>query len=309
MTGKGSDRLLLLELFLKVLERESVSEAAEELGLSQGRASKMLKELEGTLATELMRRNTRGVTATPAGLAFAEEARDLVGRWQRACREHSGLRRENVTLHVVAPVGLGQHSLLDSVVDYMLLNRGLKVRWTLENGAIDVYREGCDVWIALGPVADEHLIVREVGRFDSILVAAPSHPVSEIGDSPAELDGQEAVGLEPYFKDTLEIVSDGGERRVVEADVRILTNNFPSMYRAVRRGVGFAPMPMCYVEEDLESGTLRQLLPSWKLPSAPISLVYPHSPYSSPVLEGLLDFLTTHIPRLPGVLPALGTDD
>jgi DNA-binding transcriptional LysR family regulator len=58
----------MLSAFVKVAERLSVSAAAQELGVGKGVVSKRLAQLEDSIKTTLVTRNSRKLALTPCGL-------------------------------------------------------------------------------------------------------------------------------------------------------------------------------------------------------------------------------------------------
>lgn len=298
---RSPPRFLMLECFLRVHERGSVSDGARDLGISQSNATRLLKDLEALLGAELIHRTTRGLSTTAAGLSLAEDARSLIGDWNALMERHRGDRDANVSLRIVAPVGIGQHVLFDLVADFVLLNSGLSVDWRLENGEIAFHVEGPDLWVCLGPVRDGSLVVREVGHLPTTIVAAPSHASSDVAGDVAALERHEIVAIDPYHRDAIEIILPDGDRRSIEPTARIRTNNFPSMYRAVRRGLGYAIMPTWFVASDIESGRLIDLLPGCTCGTLSISLVYSARKYRSPVLQSLIRHLSNEIPKIAGI--------
>ncbi|MDQ8032647.1 MAG: LysR family transcriptional regulator [Bordetella sp.] len=71
-----------LQAFLTIAETANLTHAAARLGMQQPPLTRMLQALETALGTALVERLPRGVRLTPAGLALAEEARQLVARAQ-----------------------------------------------------------------------------------------------------------------------------------------------------------------------------------------------------------------------------------
>jgi DNA-binding transcriptional LysR family regulator len=73
-----------LKYFVAVAEMGSVSRAAERLFIAQPPLSLQIKQLEDEVGVPLLLRYPRGVRLTAAGVAFLEEAKDLLDRAERA---------------------------------------------------------------------------------------------------------------------------------------------------------------------------------------------------------------------------------
>lgn len=75
-----------LEGFVKIVEMNSFSAAAEALYLSQSALSQQIRTLEGQLQFELFQHVPRRVVLTPAGRDFYPKAKQLVALYQQAVR-------------------------------------------------------------------------------------------------------------------------------------------------------------------------------------------------------------------------------
>lgn len=73
-----------LRYFVAVAEALSFRRAAEQLRVAQPALSKQIKDLEFTIGTRLLERNTAGVALTDAGAVFLDEARDILERTEAA---------------------------------------------------------------------------------------------------------------------------------------------------------------------------------------------------------------------------------
>jgi DNA-binding transcriptional LysR family regulator len=73
-----------LRSFVAVAEELHFRRAAERLHLAQPSVSQQIRTLEAELGVELLQRNRRGAALTPAGEALLGEARELLGRADRA---------------------------------------------------------------------------------------------------------------------------------------------------------------------------------------------------------------------------------
>ena len=83
MTGMNQSAL---EGFVKIVELNSYSAAAEALYLSQSALSQQIRTLEGQLGVELFQHVPRKVLLTPAGLDFYPRAKQMVALYNDAVR-------------------------------------------------------------------------------------------------------------------------------------------------------------------------------------------------------------------------------
>ena len=75
-----------LRCFVRVVDLGSISRAAIELGVVQSGLSQQITRLESELATRLLQRTPSGVSPTPAGLAFYQQAQLTLRHAEQASR-------------------------------------------------------------------------------------------------------------------------------------------------------------------------------------------------------------------------------
>lgn len=76
-----------LRYFVAVAEELSFTAAANRLGVSQPPLSKQIQDLEHHLKTQLFVRTSRRVELTPAGAAFLEHSRSILGQAEQATEQ------------------------------------------------------------------------------------------------------------------------------------------------------------------------------------------------------------------------------
>jgi hypothetical protein len=78
--GGALNHFLQVKLFTKLVELESLSTAAAELGIALATATACLTQLESRLGVQLVYRNTRRMTVTEDGILLYEKARKSVSK-------------------------------------------------------------------------------------------------------------------------------------------------------------------------------------------------------------------------------------
>ena len=72
------DQIAAMRTFIKVVECQSFTKAANQLGISVAMASKLMQQLEESLATRLLSRTTRQVNPTEAGQFYYQRSLALL---------------------------------------------------------------------------------------------------------------------------------------------------------------------------------------------------------------------------------------
>lgn len=298
--SKSLDRLSLLATFARIAERGSISAAARDLNLSQASASRQLAELERRLGASLIHRTTHTLALTETGEDCLAEARQLLDGWEALAERYvetgAGLRGK---LRVVAPVALGQLHLAEAALRFQRSHPDLTIAWLLQDGPIRFAEIGCDLWIKIGRVPDESLVVRPLGKVERLLVASPSLLDGRKFDVPADLGDLPCAALEPFEAGQISLFNREGERATVAARIALSTNNIFAALKAARLGIGYAVMPSWLVRPDLESGALVDLLPTWRAASLPINAAYLPLRHQTRRLQLFLEHMARAVASLP----------
>lgn len=300
--SKPLDRLALLETFARIADRGTISGAARDLGMSQGSASRQLKDLEERLGVQLVRRTTHSLALTEAGLEVLADARELIARWDALEEQHAPdadiLRGP---LRVVAPVALGQLYLADIAIGFQAANPNVTVSWRLEDEMIRFAEIGCDCWVKVGPIPDETLIVRRLGRVERLIVGAPSVAEQLEEATPDGAHGLPFVTLTPFEGAKIRLTRSDGERCDLEVTASLSTNNIMSLKRAVLSGLGAAVLPRWLAAEDMESGDLVDLLPDWRAAELDVNLAYLPARRQPRRLSAFVEALELGFQAIPGI--------
>ena len=300
--SKSLDRLSLLATFARIAERGSISAAARDLNLSQASASRQLAELERRLGASLIHRTTHTLALTETGEDCLAEARQLLDGWEALAERYvetgAGLRGK---LRVVAPVALGQLHLAEAALRFQRSHPDLTIAWLLQDGPIRFAEIGCDLWIKIGPVPDETLVVRPLGRVERMIVAAPDLIAGRRIAAPGDLAALPCAALEPFEAGTIPLSTARGRQATVAARVALATNNIFAVHKAALLGIGYAVLPRWFAERDLERGALVDVLPDWRAPALTINAAYLPARRQTRRLKRLIDHIAEAVLAIPGV--------
>lgn len=300
--SKRLDRLTLLSTFVRIAERGAISAAARDLGFSQASASRQLAELEDRLGVQLALRTTHNLSLTEAGKACLADARELLRGWEalveRNAEDDTALSGK---LKVVAPVALGQLDLGDAALAFQAAHPDVEVIWELQDDPIRFSEIGCDLWVKIGPVPDETLIVRPLGTVQRLIVAAPALIEERNVQQPNDLGELPCAALAPFEGGVISLANADGEAKSITASVALSTNNIFLAKKAALKGIGYAVMPRWLVATELADGRLLDVLPNWRAAKLTINAAYMPARRQTRRLKRFLEHLTDTVANMPGV--------
>ncbi|WBL81895.1 LysR family transcriptional regulator [Bradyrhizobium xenonodulans] len=288
------DRFDAMRLFIRLVERQSFTAAAADLGIPRSTASEVLRGLETRLGARLLERTTRHVTPTLDGedyyrrcvaiLAEVEEAeaamRDAQPRGLLRIDAHPLLTRTFILPHL--PEFLARYPQLD-----LQIGQGDRL--------VDLVREGIDCVIRSGEPDDSGMILRRLGTVAEITVASPAYLARHgMPAAPDRLDGHQMVAfISSRTGDVLplEFSVAGGLRHIVLPS-RVRVNNSDTMADLARLGFGLAQAPRYRFAEDLARGTLVEVLADYPPSPTPLSALYPQNRQLALRLRVFLDWIS-----------------
>lgn len=105
-----------LRYFVAVAEELHFGRAAERLQMAQPPLSRAIRRLERRLGVQLLNRDNRGVSLTPAGETFLKEARRALDAVDAAVRRTRRAAMAKPTLVLITKAG-ASHALLKELLD------------------------------------------------------------------------------------------------------------------------------------------------------------------------------------------------
>lgn len=170
------DRHDQMAAYVAILEEGSLAAAARRLRSSPPAVSRALAALEERLGVRLIRRTTRRLAATDAGLRYFRTCQRLLAEIDAAEREAAGEgAAPRGLLRVTAPLLFGRIYVAPVVTAYVQRFPEARAELMLIDRVVDLIDEGLDVAVRIGRLPDSSLLARKVGSVRRVLCASPDY--------------------------------------------------------------------------------------------------------------------------------------
>lgn len=288
------DRFQEMQIFTRIVDRRSFTQAAEDLNLPRATVTNSIKRLETRLGVRLLERTTRRVLPTLEGEAY----------YQRCTRLLADLEETEEAFRDADPQGRLRVNMQGTLAQYFVmprlpqfLARYPRVELFIGSGDqfVDLVREGIDCVLRAGELADSSMIARRVALLEQVTVASPAY-LERHGD-PASIDalasGHRAVNyLSPATgrAHPLEFATPKGVRTLtLPGPVAV---NGAELYTAgAVAGLGLVQVPRYRVREQLANGELCVVLAGEPPPPMPVSVLFPQNRQLSLRVRAFADWL------------------
>ena len=163
-------------IFITVADMGSFTRAADSLGIQKGRASTAVRKLEDDVGVRLLHRTTRSVQLTEDGRAFHARARDLLAEVDDLHAMFAGDRVAlRGRLRVDLPTEVARTTVVPALPDFLAAHPELELEVSSTDRQVDLVQEGFDCVLRLGPIRDETLIARPLGKLRMVNAASPAY--------------------------------------------------------------------------------------------------------------------------------------
>ncbi len=278
-----------IEVFVKVVQAGSFSQAAKILGMPNSTVSAKVSQMERRLGVTLLQRTTRKLNLTQAGKSYFRRCAQALNDLQAAESELATAQSEpQGVLRLTAPVEIG-HSVLPAVIRaYLQKHARMTVDLIVTNRLLDLITEGVDVAVRAGKLKDSALIARRfaLGRFT--LWASPVYLKNHSAPShPKELSRHNFLQFSLFKSRPLELTN-GKDSVKIAVSGRLLADDFEVLKSCAVLGEGIAFLPSFLCGEEKTHNKLVRVLPGWHGDSVSFSLVYPAQRFVSPKVRAFI---------------------
>lgn len=290
------DRLTAMAVFVTVVERGSLSKAADALDMSRAMVTRHLAELESWLDARLLHRTTRRLALTAAGEAALDRCRAMLALGEDL---QSTLRSDATTpsgrLRLTCSTSFGISVLAALVAEYTALHPQTSIDLLQLDRTVNLVEERMDLAIRIARTLDPGLVGRRLSVCRSVLCASPAY-LSRAGAPVAPEDLGAHVCLTHHFVgNTLWSLQRGEVTESVAVRGSFSANDATCLQQGARVGAGIAMLPTYLVADDLRAGALIRVLPEWSVPEMGIHAVYQSRRQMPAIMRSFLDFLVARL--------------
>lgn len=293
-----------MQVFTRVIEAGSFTEAARLMLMTPSTVSKLIGRLENRLGVRLLERSTRRLSLTAEGQVYYERSLALIGELDDVERSLSqGVASSGGTVRVNASVAFGVLGLEPLLPAFWHEHQKIAVDLSLSDEIVDLYLDRTDVAFRVGPLQGSAMIARKIGVAHRKIVASPDY-LERHGTPRAveELAVHNCLGFN--FRRAAPVWPLKESGRVVDRTVNgsLLANNGETVRRMAIAGIGLARLADYHVRADLNAGRLVEVLSeAVESDGELIHALYLGGPRLPFRVRAFLDFVC---PRLQGFLQA-----
>jgi DNA-binding transcriptional LysR family regulator len=292
--------------FVTAAKEGSFTQAARTLDLSPQAVAASIARLEQTLGVRLFNRTTRSIALTEEGqrfLAHAEVGLAMLNDALQSVRD--GESAPSGLVRITTGAAFARRYLLTLLPAFNREFPEVRLDINFDDRRADLVRDGYDVAIRGGAIADSSLVTRRVCALHTICVASPAY-LRRFGvpRSPDELAQHRIIGLR--FASGRAATWDfrvRGKSVQFQPSQPVLTlSDTEAVGDAAAGGIGIARVAMHFAWRHLVSGELKVVLNHCNdAGNREMVLHYPHREFIAPRIRAFVDFMLAALKQEPSL--------
>lgn len=295
------DKLYLMTVFVAVAEEESFAGGARRLQISPPAVTRAIAALEEGLKVKLLKRTTRHVRVTDAGIRYLEDARRIVGEVEEANEAVAGVNAEpRGHLVVTAPLLFGKIYVLPCVIEYLQRYTEMEVSAMFLDRAVNLLEEGMDVGIRIGELPDSSMKATRAGSVRQVVCASPRY-LKKHGTPahPNELKQHRIVSAMAVSPTVEWKFRQGSQTASVRVKPKLTVTSNDAAIEAVVQHFGISRLMSYQVASSVASGKIKIILEEFEYPPMPIHVLHREGRYASAKVRSFVDMIVASLRANP----------
>lgn len=293
------DKLEAMKVFSEVAKQGSFTTTANNLGVSNAKVTRYVKELEEWLDCRLLQRTTRNICLTPSGEEALKEIKGIL----ESCKN----LKKKVNKMDDTPKGEFRLSTNNAVLEsgisklisqYQLIYPEVKISLIIDDNCLNLVEHGIDLALRAGSEVDENLIARPLRTQRTIVCASPGY-LKTFGTptTPNELKQHKTL-LCTAFKPVDKWLF---KKNDIEIEVPLSSlfhsNNMLALKSAAIAGSGITRLPAFLAKPLIKEGKLTPLLEDWRTFELTLWAVYVSREHQPATVRSFIDFLVENLKK------------
>lgn len=289
------DRFIAMQLFVRIVDTGSFTQAAMDMNISRASATSTLKNLETSLGVRLLSRTTRSVNTTSDGRFYYQQCLRIL---QQLNETEDILSQVASTprgvLRVDLPNSFSRLEVIPKLSDFCTRYPDIQLILSASDRVINLVEESVDCVIRIGDLIESSVIARPINTLLQVTCASPSY-LDQYG-TPSDLEMlNNHFCVEYRATSTLELdpLVFIAEKEAVKTilPALIAVNNGDSYVAACEAGLGIIQIPQYHIRQQLAEGVLVEILPKFRPAPLPLSVVYSHHSHMKPAMRVFIDWM------------------
>jgi DNA-binding transcriptional LysR family regulator len=289
------DRIHAMRTFIRIVDTNSFTRAAESLNIPRATATTIVQHLEALLGTALLVRTTRRLSVTPEGAAYYERCAQIladIDEMEASLRQTTD--NPSGCLRVEMPGAVATALVLPALDDFHARFPNIDLAIGVSNRTVDLVGEAVDCSIQLGELPDSGLVARRLGTLDHVTCASPAY--LERHGTPANLDDlTHHLAVNCMSRHNGRVVNFDfdvdGSMLAVKVDGFVSVSDEQAYLTCGLQGLGLIQPARIAAQPWLDAGLLREVLPEWKPMPMIVSVAYVKGRRVSPRVRAFVDWV------------------
>ncbi|GAL04688.1 transcriptional regulator LysR family [Photobacterium aphoticum] len=237
-------------VFAKVAERQSFTQAAEDLNIGKARVSQIVSKLEQSLNTRLLHRTTRSLSLTDAGARYYEKCQ-MIG--EIAQEANAETQDDNQIPSGTIRLSTPNAAMVEILSEFLQRYPAITLDIIESDRYSNLIESRCDIALrASSALEDSSLYAVKLGDFCDMLCATPAY----LADKPPVKTVNDLLNLDwishriVHGDKQLTLTNAQGSVSRLAHTPKVLARTTATVKAFVLNDIGFAIMPSFVMKED-----------------------------------------------------------
>jgi LysR family transcriptional regulator for bpeEF and oprC len=299
-----------LRVFTAVADHQSFARASEALAMYRPRVTNAVTELEKEVGARLLHRTTRKTTLTREGTAFYDQARatltavgDARGFFDGGNAIPKGRVRADMSNSIA------RSTIIPRLHEFQAAYPEVDVVLGVSDQQVDLIAEGVDCVLRLGQLGNTSMVSRILSKVPRMVCASPAYLARH--GTPRTVEELKTHKAVTYFYGRDQRVRDWqyfveGEAVALRLPAAVQVNDHEGYVSCALHGLGVAQLQEIGIREQLQAGTLVQILDTVDWGTMPLTLMYPARAHVPLQVRVFMDWTVSLFESAPAARPARG---